>query len=278
MEGFEPGLYLCATPIGNLEDITLRVLRLLEAAVLIAAEDTRKTRSLLTHFQIHKPLVSYHQHNWRQRSEELLDKAKEGPVAIVSDAGLPGISDPGAELVALAEEANVQITVLPGANAALAALVLSGLSTERFAFEGFLPRQQSKRRQLLAKLKAEERTMIFYEAPHRIVQTVEDLYQALGKRDVAVARELTKKYEQIWRGKLQDLSGSIGGEIPLRGEFVIVVAGNKTEQRWSKAEVEKAFMDLLDTGTPLKEVSRQLALESGWQRNELYELGLKLHS
>jgi 16S rRNA (cytidine1402-2'-O)-methyltransferase len=278
MEGFEPGLYLCATPIGNLEDITLRVLRLLEAAVLIAAEDTRKTRSLLTHFQIHKPLVSYHQHNWRQRSEELLDKAKEGPVAIVSDAGLPGISDPGAELVALAEEANVQITVLPGANAALAALVLSGLSTERFAFEGFLPRQQSKRRQLLAKLKAEERTMIFYEAPHRIVQTVEDLYQALGKRDVAVARELTKKYEQIWRGKLQDLSGSIGGEIPLRGEFVIVVAGNKTEQRWSKAEVEKAFMDLLDTGTSLKEVSRQLALESGWQRNELYELGLKLHS
>lgn len=278
MEDFEPGLYLCATPIGNLGDITLRVLRLFEAAILIAAEDTRKTRNLLTHFQIHKPLVSYHQHNWRQRSQELLDKAKEGPVAVVSDAGLPGISDPGAELVQLAAEANVPVTVLPGANAALSALVLSGLSTERFAFEGFLPRQESKRRALLAKLVAEERTMIFYEAPHRLVQTVSDLYQALGQREVAVARELTKQFEQVWRGKLQDLLYSLEQDIPLRGEFVIVVAGKASAERWQRPEVEQALNALLAGGTSLKEASRQLATRCGWQRNELYELGLSLRS
>ena len=139
MESFKAGLYLCATPIGNLEDITLRVIRLFEEAILIAAEDTRKTRKLLTHYNLHKPLVSYHQHNWRQRSGELLAKARLGPVAVVSDAGMPGISDPGSELVQLAAEAQIPVTVLPGPSAAFTALVLSGLATDRFSFEGFLP-------------------------------------------------------------------------------------------------------------------------------------------
>ena len=162
VESFKAGLYLCATPIGNLEDITLRVIRLFEGeAILIAAEDTRKTRKLLTHYNLHKPLVSYHQHNWRQRSGELLAKARLGPVAVVSDAGMPGISDPGSELVQLAAEAQIPVTVLPGASAAFTALVLSGLATDRFSFEGFLPRQESARRALLEKLALEEPDMIF---------------------------------------------------------------------------------------------------------------------
>ncbi len=277
MESFGAGLYLCATPIGNLEDITLRALRLLEAAELVAAEDTRKTRNLLTHFDLHKPLVSYHQHNWRRQSGMLLEKARIGPVAVVSDAGLPGISDPGAELVHLASEANVPVTVLPGANAALTALVLSGLSTERFAFEGFLPRQETKRRLILAKLAEEERTLIFYEAPHRLAETVAAL-QVLGQRDAAVARELTKQFEQVWRGKLEELPSSLEREIPLRGEFVIVVAGKKAAGRWRQAEAAEALARLLAAGIPLKEASRQVAACSGWQRNELYELGLTLRS
>ena len=276
MAKFEPGLYLCATPIGNLEDITLRVLRLLEEAILIAAEDTRKTRTLLTHYQIRGPLISYHQHNWTQRARELLDRAHDGPVAVVSDAGLPGISDPGAELVRLAAEANVPITVLPGANAALSALVLSGLSTERFAFEGFLPRQEGKRRVFLEKLVPEERTMIFYEAPHRLAQTVDALAQVLGPREAAVARELTKQFEQIWRGPLLDLPASLEREIPLRGEFVIIVAGKTLQERWSPSEVEAALSSMLEGGSSLKEASRQLATECGWPRNELYRLGLSL--
>ena len=275
MESFKAGLYLCATPIGNLEDITLRVIRLFEEAILIAAEDTRKTRKLLTHYNLHKPLVSYHQHNWRQRSGELLAKARLGPVAVVSDAGMPGISDPGSELVQLAAEAQIPVTVLPGPSAAFTALVLSGLATDRFSFEGFLPRQESARRALLEKLALEERTMIFYEAPHRLKQTAEDLQQ-LGPRRAAVARELTKQFEQVWRGNLSDLPERLEREIPLRGEFVIVVEGKLQERRWPQAEVEKALADLISTGPPLKEASRQLAESSGWQRNELYELGLSL--
>lgn len=272
---FEPGLYLCATPIGNLDDITLRVIKLLENADLVAAEDTRKTRSLLAHFQIQKPLVSFHQHNWRDRGPELIEHALKGPVAVVSDAGMPGISDPGAELIPLAQKAQVPITVLPGASAALAALVLSGLPTDRFCFEGFLPRKPGQKKECLEKLIHEERTMIFYEAPHRLEETIATLAEVFGSRQVAVARELTKRFEQVWRGKLDSLPAALGEEIPLRGEFVIVIAGATEEERWSQEQIEEIIIERLQK-EPLKKVSRDLAKESGWRPNELYELGLKL--
>ncbi|MEW5898260.1 MAG: 16S rRNA (cytidine(1402)-2'-O)-methyltransferase [Bacillota bacterium] len=229
MNGRQRGtLYLCATPIGNLEDVTLRVLRVLQEVDFIAAEDTRRTRKLLAHYGIHTRLISYHEHNRRTKGARLLNLLQEGKqVALVTDAGLPGISDPGEEMVALALANGIKVVPVPGPNAALTALVASGLPAGRFSFEGFLPVQAGARMDRLQSLKEETRTLIFYEAPHRLQETLQDLLTVLGDRKIAVARELTKVHEEIWRGNLSAAPAYFQNP---RGEFTLVVAGaEKTE-------------------------------------------------
>ncbi|MZP29261.1 16S rRNA (cytidine(1402)-2'-O)-methyltransferase [Heliobacterium undosum] len=221
-----PGkLLLCATPIGNLDDITLRVLKALKEADLIAAEDTRHTRKLLSAFDIHVPLTSYHEHNRRHKGAAILDRVAEGAtVALVSDAGLPGISDPGEDIVRECVERGLPLEVLPGPTASLTALVLSGLPTGRFVFEGFLPRPKKEFRERLRRLAFEDRTMILYESPHRIRETVESLCDALGPdRPAALVRELTKKFEEVRRGSLAELAASVREGV--RGECTLVIAG-----------------------------------------------------
>ncbi|MCL6450961.1 MAG: 16S rRNA (cytidine(1402)-2'-O)-methyltransferase [Acetobacteraceae bacterium] len=221
-----PGvLYLCGTPVGNLEDITFRALKVLKAVDLIAAEDTRRTRRLCTRYQIKTRLTSFHRFNEAKKSQDLLQLLREGrDVALVSEAGTPGISDPGELLVRLAVEAGIRVVPVPGATAVVLALVASGLPTGRFAFEGFLPRRRSQRRALLFKLKDEPRTLVFFEAPHRLIESLEDLAWALGDRPMAVAWELTKRFEEVLRGTPAQLAAAMASR-PMRGEITLVVAG-----------------------------------------------------
>ncbi|MBP1764328.1 MAG: Ribosomal small subunit methyltransferase [Firmicutes bacterium] len=222
----KPGtLYLCATPIGNLEDMTLRAIRILKEVNVIAAEDTRYTRQLLTHFDIHTPLISYHEHNKTARGPELIARLEAGEdIAVVSDAGLPGISDPGTDLVGLALAAGIQAVPLPGCNAALSALICSGLDSTMFTFVGFLPKTKKKRREFLEKLAKNPYTLLMYEAPHRLRQTLGELQEALGDRPAVAARELTKRFEQFVRGTIGSLQEHFSTHAP-RGEFTLVVAG-----------------------------------------------------
>lgn len=218
-------LYVCATPIGNLEDVTLRVLRVLGEVAVIAAEDTRRTRKLLNHYDIATPLISLHEHNETARTAQLLERLGAGQsVAIVSDAGTPGISDPGAVLIRAVIDAGVPLTVLPGPAAFVTALVGSGLPVERFAFEGFLPRQARRRRDYLQSLRGESRTLVFYEAPHRLRHVLADMVAVFGERRACVARELTKAFEQWQRGTLATVAAEWAEQTP-RGEYVIVVEG-----------------------------------------------------
>lgn len=223
-----PGkLYVCATPIGNLEDITLRVLRILKEVDLIAAEDTRRTRGLLTHYGIKTPLTSYHEHNEIRKGEELVGKLKAGQdIALVSESGMPSISDPGFRLVRSCLEEDIAVEVLPGPSAALTALVASGLATDRFAFEGFLPRKKGKREKMLAELASETRTIILYESPHRIERTLESIATIMGGRRMVLARELTKKFEEVRRGTAQEIFRSVK-ENPPKGEIVLVIEGRR---------------------------------------------------
>jgi 16S rRNA (cytidine1402-2'-O)-methyltransferase len=217
-------LYLVSTPIGNLQDITLRALDVLRLVDLIAAEDTRRTRILLQHYGIEKPVVSYHEHNKESRGKELIARLREGQqIAVVSDAGTPGISDPAYELVCACIEARVEIVPIPGPSAVVTALVVSGLPTDRFVFEGFLPAKKGRTKRLEA-LREEPRTIVLYEAPHRIERTVADLLHHLGDRQVALVRELTKVHEEIWRGSLSQLQEHLRSWRP-RGEIVLVIEG-----------------------------------------------------
>ena len=223
---FQKGkLYLVSTPIGNLEDITLRALRVLREADLVAAEDTRHTSNLLRHYQISKPLVSYHDFNKKRRAPELMDLLKQGKsLAVVSDAGTPGISDPCYLLVKLAIQDNIDVVPIPGATAFVSALTVSGLPTDRFVFEGFLPSKQGKRKRKLQELMDEKRTIIFYESPHRLIGSLGQLKEILGDRNIVLARELTKKFEEIKRGKTSQLIDSLGHS-KIKGEIVILVEG-----------------------------------------------------
>ncbi|MBC7107054.1 MAG: 16S rRNA (cytidine(1402)-2'-O)-methyltransferase, partial [Firmicutes bacterium] len=219
-------LYVVATPIGNLEDITLRALRVLREVDLVAAEDTRRTRKLLAHYGIRVPVTSYHQHNRARKGRELLEfLATGGRVALVADAGLPAISDPGAELVAEAHARGIAVRCVPGPSAAVAALAVAGFPAHRFAFEGFLPAEGKGRRRRLERLAHEERTMVFFEAPHRLPEMLADLRDVLGDRQVAVVRELTKQYEEVVRGTAGEVLDYFTGHPPL-GEITLVVAGN----------------------------------------------------
>jgi 16S rRNA (cytidine1402-2'-O)-methyltransferase len=277
-----PGtLYVVSTPIGNLEDITLRALRILREADLIAAEDTRVTRKLLSHYDIHTPLTSYHQHTREDKEAGLIRKLLDGKsIALVSDAGTPGISDPGADLITGAIAEGIQVTPIPGAGAAISALVVSGLSASRFAFEGFPPRTKSDRREFFASLESERRSIILYEAPGRVVETLQDLHRALGERPVAVARELTKMFEEVYRGTM---SGAIGHykETRPRGEFVIVLGGAATVPSMESAEsdsesVRHALQAALDSGLSSRDAVHQVAARLKLPRRYVYSLLLEM--
>lgn len=270
-------LYLCATPIGNLEDITLRALRMLREVDLIAAEDTRHTRKLLSHYDIHTPLTSFHQHNLKKKGEYLLELLASGKnIALVSDAGLPGISDPGSELVAAALEQGFHVVPIPGPSAGITALVVSGLSTETFVFIGFLPAAKKARREKLQELRPLSGTLIFYEAPHRLRDTLADIIEVLGNRTAAVARELTKIHEEIIRGTLEEILEHFRDREP-RGEFTLVVAGATGEERsqgeeaaWQHLDPAAHVAQLEAEGIGRKEAIREVARLRGLPRREVY--------
>ena len=268
-------LYLCATPIGNLADITYRAVEMLRTADVIAAEDTRHTRGLLAHYDIHTPMTSYHEHNKETRGAELIARMQAGDTVVcVSDAGLPGIADPGGDLARRAIAAGIRVTPLPGANAALSALICAGLPLEGFTFVGFLPRKEKKRREVLARVAAYPETLIFYEAPHRLRETLAALVDSLGaERPAATARELTKKFEEFRRTTLGDLLAYYNENEP-RGEFVLIVAGAE-ESAGAADAVETTLMECYEAyiakGLDKKEAMRRTAQELGISRRDVYQ-------
>ncbi|MBP5200525.1 MAG: 16S rRNA (cytidine(1402)-2'-O)-methyltransferase [Schwartzia sp.] len=272
-------LYLCATPIGNLEDMTYRAVRILGEVPLIAAEDTRRTRQLLTHFGLSTRMVSYHEHNKTEKGPRLIEWLLAGnDLACVSDAGLPGIADPGSQLAADAIAAGVEVVPIPGANAAISALIASGLDTTRFSFVGFLPRTKEKRRACLAEISGRTDTLIFYEAPHRLADTLKAILAALGNRPAVLARELTKKFEEFRRGSLSELlDGCV--ENPPRGEFVVVVGGKENAaEEASQATPEDAaeiVRALTAQGMAKKEAMREAAKKTGLSRRDVYQAMLR---
>jgi 16S rRNA (cytidine1402-2'-O)-methyltransferase len=269
-------LYLVATPIGNLEDISKRALRILGEVSVIAAEDTRQTQKLLNHYNLHGSLESYYEHNKERQLGSLLSKLELGDIALVSDAGTPALNDPGYELVRAALEAGHQVVPVPGPSAPIAALVASGLPTDAFLYLGYLPRKQGERRRLLQKIAELPYTLVFLETPHRLLSAFQDLVEILGNRQIAVARELTKLHEEIFRGTLQEAQQYFSDKAP-RGEFTLVLAGHTANSRqWAADIVRKAAAQaLLNGGTP-GEVARQIAAQSGWTRREVYDLVISL--
>ena len=271
-------LYLCATPIGNLEDITLRVLRTLKEVDLIAAEDTRNSIKLLNHFDIKTPMTSYHEYNKIDKAYVLINKMQEGQnIALITDAGTPGISDPGEELAAMCYEAGIEVTSLPGPAACITALTLSGLSTRRFAFEAFLPADKKERKQILEELKDETRTIILYEAPHRLVRTLEELKETLGNRRMTLCRELTKKHETAFHTTIEDLILYYQTEKPL-GECVLVIEGRsrkemEEEQKasWEKITIEEHMELYENKGHSRKEAMKLVANDRGMTKRDVYQ-------
>ena len=279
-EIFQKGtLYLCPTPIGNLEDITYRTVRCLREADLIAAEDTRHTKQLLSAYDIDTPLTSYYEHNKAEKGPELIQKLQDGlMIAQVSDAGMPAICDPGSDLVKLAIEAGVPIVPLPGANAGLTGLIASGMDTTRFTFVGFLPKTQKHRLPVLESIKAYEGTLIFYEAPHRIGNVLQEIEAVLGDRETVLCRELTKKYEQYLRGTLSSLRQELK-EQGSRGEFVILVAGaSPLTEDAAQGDVDYASLvqELMDQGVDKKEAIRTVARRCGVPKRSVYQAAITL--
>lgn len=273
-------LYIVATPIGNLEDITFRAIRILKTVDLIAAEDTRHSGKLLKHYQISTPTFSYHQHNNKAKIKDILNLLKQGKnIALISDAGIPIISDPGYELVKNCLEENINIIPIPGANAALTALIASGLSCEKFVFEGFLPTKNKLRSDLLNSLKRETRTIIFYEAPHRLERTLIDFKEVFGgKRNIVLARELTKLYEEFWRGNIEEAIAFYKDLHKPKGEYTIVLEGNLNngELTLTEEEVKKELENLLKQGISKTEASRQLAQFSSFSKRQIYQFALEI--
>jgi len=270
-------LYIVATPIGNLSDITYRAVKILNEVDLIAAEDTRQTLKLLSHYDIKKPMVSYYEYNKLFRGESIIEQLKSGlNVALVSDAGTPGISDPGEDLIKLAIENNIVVTMLPGAVAGIMGLVLSGLSTRRFVFEGFLPKQNGDRKKRLEIFANEPRTIVFYEAPHRIVKTLAELDECLGSRKIAVARELTKKFEEIIRGTSLEILQHFNKTVP-KGEFVIIIEGQSQEEKdaeqqklWDDISVFEQVSGFISEGMDKKTAFKKAAELRGIRKNQIY--------
>ena len=271
-------LYLCATPIGNLEDITYRVLRILKEVDLIAAEDTRNSIKLLNHFEIHTPMTSYHEYNKFEKGQELVEELRAGRnIALITDAGMPGISDPGEELVKMCAEAGIPVTVLPGACACVTALTVSGLGTRRFAFEAFLPMDKKERQSILEEMKSETRTMVLYEAPHRLLKTLGELKEILGDRRISICRELTKKHETIFRTDLEAAIRHYEAEAP-RGECVLVIEGRSREEIEKEKQEAWEEMTIADhvalyekQGIARKEAMRLAAKDRGVSKRDIYQ-------
>jgi 16S rRNA (cytidine1402-2'-O)-methyltransferase len=266
-------LYLVATPIGNLEDLSPRAMRILREARLIAAEDTRHTRQLLTHFDIHTPLTSYFEHNKLNKLESILAALSQGDVALVSDAGTPAINDPGYELVKAALDAGYPVSPVPGPSAPIAALAASGLPTDSFLYLGYLPRKSSERRETAGQVANLRHTLIFFETPHRLLESLADLESVLGDREMAAARELTKIHEEFVRGRLSEVRAHFTENEP-RGEFVLVIRGqlSVSSEGWSQERLVEAIQKEIKNGKKAKEIAVELAHLSGWGKKEIYAL------
>ncbi len=270
-------LYLCATPIGNLQDMTPRVVETLQNVDVIAAEDTRNSIKLLNHFDIHTPMTSYHEYNKVEKARQLIGQLQNGQnIALITDAGTPAISDPGEVLVQMCHENHVPVTSLPGPAACITALTLSGLSTRRFCFEGFLPADKKEKRQILEELAVESRTMILYEAPHHLVRTLEELYGALGERRITLCRELTKKFETVLPTTLEKALEYYKTEEP-RGEYVLVLEGKSFEQKreeeissWESMSIEEHMAYYENQGMDNKSAMKQVAKDRGVGKREIY--------
>ena len=275
-------LYLCATPIGNLEDMTYRVVRTLQEADLIAAEDTRNSIKLLNHFEIKTPMTSYHEYNKIEKGKKLVEKLQSGMnIALITDAGTPGISDPGEELVKMCYESGLEVTSLPGAAACITALTLSGLSTRRFAFEAFLPTDKKEKQEILKELTNETRTMILYEAPHRLIKTLKELRDTVGNRKITICRELTKKHETAFATTLEEAISYYESNEP-KGECVLVLEGkSRTEireeeiSRWEEMSVEEHMEYYLSQGIEKKEAMKRVAKDRGVGKREIYQALLR---
>ncbi len=267
-----------STPIGNLEDITLRAIRILKEVDLIACEDTRNTRKLLSHYQIKKPLTSYHEHNEKEKAEELLNQLQAGKnIALVSDAGTPGISDPGFRLVKIASGKGLDITSVPGASAVTAALSISGLPTSSFSFFGFLPRTKKKKEKFLKDIQALEQTLIFYESARRVMDTLTSILDVLGDRQISVSRELTKIFEETIMGKISHVIEKLKEKKELKGELTLVVEGNKDKHKeFSSEKLELDIRSYKDRGFSLKNTVEQLATKLKIPKNQLYRQALRI--
>ena len=271
-------LYLCATPIGNLEDITYRVLRTLKEVDLIAAEDTRNSIKLLNHFDIHTPMTSYHEYNKIEKAEVLIRKMQDGiNIALITDAGTPGISDPGEDLVRMCYEAGIEVTSLPGPAACITALTLSGLPTRRFAFEAFLPSDKKERQAVLTELVNETRTIILYEAPHRLLKTLNELLEVLGNRKMTLCRELTKKHETAFASTIEDILKFYETQEP-KGECVLVIEGKSRSElvqeeraRWEEMTIEEHMEVYLAQGMDKKEAMKAVAKDRGVSKRDIYQ-------
>lgn len=276
-------LYLCATPIGNLGDMTPRVIETLQSVDLIAAEDTRNSIKLLNHFGIRTPMTSYHEYNKVEKAHTLISRIMEGKnIALITDAGTPAISDPGEVLVQMCKEAGIRITSLPGATACITALTLSGLSTRRFCFEGFLPADKKERKVILQILENETRTMILYEAPHHLKKTLEELYKALGNRKITLCRELTKKFETVITMTLEETLSFYEREDP-RGEYVLVIEGKsladiekEKKDDWLEKTIEEHMSFYQNGGMDQKDAMKQVAKDRGVSKREVYNYLLKV--
>ena len=275
-------LYLCATPIGNLEDITIRVLNTLKEVDLIAAEDTRHSIKLLNHFGIETPLTSYHEYNKIDKARYLVEQMGKGiQLALITDAGTPGISDPGEELVKQCYQAGIEVTSLPGPAACITALTLSGLETRRFSFEAFLPSDKKERQRILEELRSETRTILFYEAPHHLVKTLKELYEVLGERKITLCRELTKRYEEVCPTTFQEALDQYQKEEP-KGEYVIAIQGKspeeiekKRQQAWEQITMEEHMRQYECQGMDKKSAMKAVALDRGISKREVYQYLLK---
>ena len=273
-------IYLVATPIGNLSDISMRAIETLKNADIIACEDTRNTIRLLNHFEIKGHLTSYHEYNKIDKAYELCEKVKEGKnIAFVSDAGMPAISDPGYELVEIAYKEGLEVTVVPGASAVVSALAISGISSRRFVFEGFLPADKNEKKEILTELSQESRTLILYEAPHRLLKTLKELFEYMGNRNIAIVREITKLHEEVLRGKLADIIADYESEkVAIRGEYVLVIEGKslleKREERQKSFEeigIREHYEKYIAEGMDKKEAMKAVAKDRGIQKRDVYK-------
>ena len=267
-------LYVVATPIGNLEDITLRALRVLKEVDVIAAEDTRHTQILLSHYGIHTPLTSYHEHNEKTKARQLMSRLERGEqIALVSDAGTPAISDPGYRLAVEAIRGGIPVIPIPGASALTAVLSAGGLPTDRFVFEGFLPAKKQERRARLRALSSETGTLVIYEAPHRLTETLNDLVEILGDRETVLAREVSKVHEEFLRGRLTEVAKQIAGR-EIKGELTLLIGGSRGQSEVSQEQIEKEIRKLKNDGLRVKEIAEILGEKYGYPKKEIYRLAL----